>query len=209
MDELTKSMEELLEDDVLRITEELVARSVDGYSVIESLNKGMVLVGKKFEEGDYFLADLIYSGLIYCNALDIVNFSPSDEAPAKAGTVMIGVVEEDIHTIGKDIIMTTLRSDGYDVIDLGTDVSSETFVEQAEAHRPDVIALCGTMSFALEKMEATIKALNDAGVGEFSKVIIGGYPANQDIAHRIGADAYARGPLEVLSVFQELLQRDE
>lgn len=209
MDELIKSMEDLHEDDVLRITRELVACTVDSYSIIEALNKGMVLVGKKFEEGDYFLADLIYSGLIYCNALDIIHFVPGDEAPKKTGTVMIGVVEDDIHTIGKDIIMTTLRSDGYEVIDLGTDVNSETFVESAQKYRPDVIALCGTMSFALEKMEETIKALKESGADKYSKVIIGGYPASQSIAHHIGADAYARGPLEVLAAFQELLQRDE
>ena len=208
MEELVLAMENLDEKAVKSRVIRLLNDGASSHTIMYTLNSGMFLVGKKFEIGEYFLADLVVSGIIYREALDLIDIT-SKEMHRTIGKVLIGVVVDDIHDIGKDIVSGTLRGGGFEVIDLGTDVSSERFVEAALLHRPDIIALSGAMSFAFEGIRNTIEQLTTAGVREFAKIIAGGNCINKSANHLLNVDGYGDDPVETLVICRELLKINE
>lgn len=202
MDDLARAMEELDEATALALVDGLVAANAKTIDILRMLNEGMLLVGNRFADGQYFIADLIMSGVIYRRALDKLELgSIGGEKEAK---VLIGVVKNDIHDIGKDIVVSTLKSDGFNVIDIGMDVEAEQFVKEALVHRPDIIALSGTMSYAAREMGRIISLLGEAGVRDFAKVIVGGLCMDENKSIKIGADAYSKDPIGFLKHCREL-----
>lgn len=204
MVELVLAMSELDEDRVLSLTKEHQSDR-DRYSVISQLNQGMLEVGKRFENGDYFLADLIVSGIIYRKALGLIGPLADGKNQKTNGRIMIGVAKNDIHDIGKDIIVSILCADGFEVIDLGTDVSADTFVARAKQERPDLIAICGTMGFAFGEMGLIIEALENAGIRESVSILVGGMCVDQEESLVIGADGYSKDPVDALNICRKLL----
>ncbi|MDR2785596.1 MAG: cobalamin-dependent protein [Treponema sp.] len=203
---LILAMQNLEEEKVLRCVQELHAGGADNIAIINTLNIGMVRVGKLFETGSYYLADLIVSGTIYRQALDLIE-SRNHRPPGQTrGRILIGVVKNDIHDIGKDIIVGTLLAEGFDVIDLGVDVACEDFIQAVSEHKPDILALSGTMSYAIDEMERIIKVLDEKKARPGLAVIIGGGCANKHNALRIGADFYSKDPIEALTICKELLE---
>jgi methanogenic corrinoid protein MtbC1 len=205
-EELILAMENLEEEKVLRCVQELHEKGADTISIINILNSGMSRVGKLFETGAYYLADLIVSGTIYRQALGLIeprNRKPPGQSRSK---ILIGVVKNDIHDIGKDIIVGTLLSEGFDVIDLGVDVLCEDFIKAVCDHKPGILALSGTMSYAIDEMEEIIRVLDEEKLRQGLAVIIGGSCANEHNALRIGADFYSKDPIEALAICKELLE---
>jgi methylmalonyl-CoA mutase cobalamin-binding domain/chain len=203
---LVFAMQNLDEEEVLSCVQELREKGADTISIIDTLNAGMIQVGKLFETGAYYLADLIVSGAIYRQALALINPQNYKHPGRSRGKVLIGVVKNDIHDIGKDIIVGTLRSEGFDVIDLGVDVSCEDFIQAVHDHKPDILALSGTMSYAIDEMERIIQVLDEQKARQNLSVIIGGICANEHNALRIGADFYSKDPIEALTICKELLE---
>jgi methanogenic corrinoid protein MtbC1 len=207
MDEaLILAMQNLEEEKVLSCVRELHEKGVDTTSIINTLNAGMLRVGKMFEAGSYYLADLVVSGTIYRQALGLIgplNHKPPGQS---RGKILIGVVKNDIHDIGKDIIVGTLLSEGFEVIDLGTDVACEDFIQAVYEHKPGMLALSGTMSYAIDEMEQIIQVLNEKKLRQGLAVIIGGSCANNHNALRIGADFYSKDPIEALGICKKLLE---
>jgi methanogenic corrinoid protein MtbC1 len=205
-EELILAMQNLEEEKVLSCVQELYEGGADNISIINTLNLGMVRVGKLFEAGSYYLADLIVSGTIYRQALGLIesrNRKPPDQS---GGRIIIGVVKNDIHDIGKDIIVGTLLSEGFDVIDLGVDVSCEDFIQAVCDHKPNILALSGTMGYAIDEMERIIRALDEKKARPGLAVIIGGGCANERNALRIGADFFSKDPIEALNICKKLLE---
>ena len=158
-----------------------------GYTAINVISA----VGTRFERGDYFIADLIVSGMIYRSALNEREPLRSGGAPRPLGKVVIGVVAGDIHDIGKDIIVSLLRAERFDVVDLGIDVKPERFVHAVRNYHPDVVLLSGVLTTAQEAMVQTIQALTDAGLRDQVKVLIGGLCTSEYLMHHVGADGWA------------------
>jgi methanogenic corrinoid protein MtbC1 len=196
-DELIEAMSLLDEERVLNAARALAEQGCSHSEIQTFLNTGVRKVGDLFEKGDYFIADLIVSGMIYRAALSFfkpdLNFSGTP-----AGKVLVGVVENDIHDIGKDIVVSVLHAEGFDVIDLGVDVKSKRFIEAVSNYKPDILIMSGTMKFSQQSMEQTIKELEKSGLRSSVAVIIGGSCANTALKDRIGADVYAEEPLEGL-----------
>ena len=204
-EELISAMESLDEDIVIGLVKQLLKEGASNISIMDSLNTGMSLVGNSYESGAYYLADLIVSGSIYRQALGYLRFDRSSSGKIHICKIVIGVVQNDIHDIGKDIVISTLLSDGFEVIDLGTDVKCEDFITAIKEHKPDILALSGTMSFALDEMQHVIHRLEETGLRDTVKIIAGGLCVNKNNAKRIGADYYSKDPIEAIATCRKMI----
>lgn len=182
----------------------------EGYAPLEIerfLNQGLKKVGELFENGEYFIADLMYSGMLYRSVLDI--FSPGTQfhtSPTKE-KILIGVVEKDIHDIGKDIVVGLLASDGFEVIDLGTDVSPQIFVDAIQKHQPSIVLMSGMMLFARESMRKTIEAIEQAGLRKQVHIMLGGGCVDESILEHVHADAVTFEPIDTVKYCNEYVNR--
>ena len=181
--QLIEAMADLNEDLVIATVRQMAAEGHSFEEIQQCLNTGISAVGTRFERGDYFIADLIVSGMIYRSALNEREPLRSGGAPRPLGKVVIGVVAGDIHDIGKDIIVSLLRAERFDVVDLGIDVKPERFVH--------AVLLSGVLTTAQEAMVQTIQALTDAGLRDQVKVLIGGLCTSEYLMHHVGADGWA------------------
>ena len=200
---LAAAMGELDEDTVKELLEEVMA---DGGSeankAMDACQKGMDTVGKLFEEGEYFVGDLIYAGELMTDAVAILKDAlVSGESAGPKTRMILCTVKDDLHDIGKNIVRSMLEAGGFDVIDLGIDVAPETIVETAKAENIKIVALSGVLTLALDSMKATIEAIKAAGLNDV-KVIIGGNPVTADAAAAMGADEWAYSPQKTVAVCQ-------
>ena len=159
------------------------------------LNEGMISamkeVGRLFEEGEYFVPEMLISARAMQAGLAILKPHLIQAKVASAGKVVVGTVKGDLHDIGKNLVSMMLEGSAFDIIDLGVDVSPEKFVEAVKTHQPQVVGLSALLTTTMPNMKATIEALKAAGLRDQVKVMIGGAPVTETYAHDIGADGYA------------------
>lgn len=194
-DKLAEAMGELDEDTMVEILHGVMGEGgADAPKAMEACQKGMDTVGKLFEEGEYFVGDLIYAGELMTQAVDILKDAlvGSDDSGNQKTKMIICTVKDDLHDIGKNIVKAMLEASGFDVIDLGIDVPASTVVEAVKANNVKIVALSGVLTLAIDSMKATIDALKAEGLDV--KVIIGGAPVNADVCVRVGADEWAYSP---------------
>jgi corrinoid protein of di/trimethylamine methyltransferase len=183
-------------------------------AIDQALNPGMQIVGDRYECGDYFIPDLVMAAEAMKAAMEKLEpeLLARQEQRQILGTVVIGTVEGDIHEIGKSLVATMLSAAGFQVHDLGVGVPADRFVEQVKEigasgdSVPVVVGLSALLTTTMRNQEAVIKALQEAGLREGVKVIIGGAPANPEWAETIGADAYAENANEAVDVVKQLLE---
>lgn len=192
-EKLKELMADLKEEEALEAAKEMLDNGEDPLEVLEICRKAVEVVGKRFEEGTYFIPDLLMSGEILESISDIVKpHISSDVETKKCGKVLIGTVEGDIHDIGKNIVTFMLEVNGFDVMDIGVDVPPAVFVEKIKEFKPQVVGLCGLLTLAFDSMKNTIEALANAGLRDQVKVMIGGSPTDEKVAEYVGADAYGK-----------------
>ena len=160
--------------------------------------KGMDTVGKLFEEGEYFVGDLIYAGELMTDAVDVLKpyLAGSESAGAKTRMILC-TVKDDLHDIGKNIVRSMLEANGFEVLDLGIDCPAGKVVETARAEGIKIVALSGVLTLALDSMKATVDAIRAAGLD--CKVIIGGAPVSAEACKNIGADEWAHSPQKTVA----------
>ena len=174
----------------------LRAEGCSQQELVDMLLVGMHLIGLRYESGEYFIADLIMSGILFRSILglervsDEISILVKDPALPRPD-VLIGTVEGDIHDIGKDIFSSMLLASGLSVIDLGVDVKPEAFVDALWHYQAPVVVMEGTMAFAASAMRRTIEAFVSAGLRDQVHILLGGNGVNQEAAHQIGADAFS------------------
>jgi len=197
---LAQAMGELDEDTVVELLEAVMAEGgADAPKAMEACQKGMDIVGKLFEEGEYFVGDLIYAGELMTQAVEIMKDALASGENAGPKTKMIlCTVKDDLHDIGKNIVKAMLEANGFDVIDLGIDVPAAKIVETAKAEGIKIVALSGVLTLAIDSMKATVDALKEAGVD--CKIIIGGAPVNENVQKITGADEWAHNPQKTVQV---------
>ena len=173
------------------VTRELVGMKVDVKRILEeALVPAMDVVGKLFEEGEYFIPELMLSAEAFKTSFEILKeLLPKSEVKAKA-TIVIGTVRGDIHELGKNLVATMLRAAGFEVIDLGVDVSPEKFIEAIKKYNAQVLGLSALMTTTMIEQKIVIEELRKAGLRDKVKVIVGGAPVTEEWAREIGADAY-------------------
>lgn len=190
--ELVEAISTMREKDALRITEEALARGESPQSILADCQEAMRIVGEHYQDGSYFLPELIMSGEMLKKIAVLVKSELVAQAPAseKLGRVVLGTVRGDIHDIGKDIVGFLLDVNGFEVTDLGINVPEEKFVEAVKEHKPQVLALSGFLSVAFDTMKSTVEALQAAGLREDLRIIIGGGQMDELVRKFTGADAY-------------------
>jgi len=190
--------------------EEIAKQAIEGgIPAAELLSDGFVPgiteIGSLFEEEKIYLPELVMAADAMKAAAEICNQSiPKDELTSK-GTVILGTVKGDIHDIGKSIVESFLSANGFEVHDLGRDVPVETFIEKAQEHNADVIATSALLTTTMGGQRELEEKLQEAGLKDKFKTIIGGAPVNQGWADQIGADAYAEDAASAAQKIAEIL----
>lgn len=196
-----------LEEDVLMdmLKEDVEAGGQNAQSAVEAMQAGMDVVGKRFEEGEYFVGDLIFAGEVMTGAMNLLKPVLAGDAGAGAslGKVLLCTVKDDLHDIGKNIVKAILEAGGFEVVDLGIDTPAEQIVETAREQNIKIIALSGVLTLALDSMKDTVEKLAAAGMRDQVKVIIGGAPVTEGACKMVGADDWAGSPQKTLSICKE------
>jgi 5-methyltetrahydrofolate--homocysteine methyltransferase len=157
----------------------------------EGLIAAMGEVGRLFEENEYFVPEMLVSARAMQHGLAVLKPHLVESGAQPTGKVIIGTVKGDLHDIGKNLVAMMLEGAGFEVIDLGTDVTPEKFVKAAFEHKPQVLGMSALLTTTMPSMGTTVKALQEAGVRDRVKVMIGGAPITDAFAKQIGADGYA------------------
>lgn len=192
----------------LKLAKDALEEDVDISEVIEmGMSQAMQEVGRRFQCGEMFLPELQMSADVFQVAMDILQPKLMEtekdvKAPAK---VIIGTVKGDLHSIGKNLVAIMLRTAGFEVVDLGVDVPTFTFLEEAEKRGADVIALSALLTTTMPRQGEIVEALHGQRIREKYKVIVGGGPVNQEWADRIGADGYGQTAADAIAVANRLL----
>ena len=177
---------------VRALVNQLLAEGNKPAAIIEQgLLGGMAIVGPLFRDGEMFVPEVLVSVRAMKAGLEIVKPMISDTDMQKAGKIVIGSVKGDLHDIGKNLVAMMMESNGFEVVDLGIDISPETFIQAIKDEKPDIVALSALLTTTRPALDETIKAFVAAGVRESCKVIVGGAPIDQAYADKIGADGYA------------------
>lgn len=205
--ELGKALVALDEDKVKTLVQEAVKTGGDPMAIIQECNNAMVEVGALFEKGDYFLSELIMSGEIFKSIMDTVKPSLGDtQEKHSKGLVVMGTVKDDIHDIGKNIVITLLQSSGFEVVDLGVDVPAEIFVETVKKKQAKVLGLSALLNFTFHEMKHVVDELVANGLRDQVKVIIGGSSCNEEVRKFAGADYYAKDAGVGVRICQEIFK---
>jgi len=171
----------------------------------EALVPGMEEVGELFSRGEYFVPELLLAARAMSASVDLLRPLLGEGALGSAGTVVLGTVKGDLHDIGKRLVAIMLEGSGFEIIDLGTDVAPERFVEAAGENSATLLGLSGLLSTTLPAMEATVQAVRRAGLEGKVRVMVGGAPVTDEFASEIGADGYGADALSAVSVARRLL----
>ena len=191
--ELTEAVIELREQDALQITDRLLAAGTDPLTIVAACKDAMEVIGQRFACGEAFIPELIMAGEIMQGITAKVKpYLAAQAAAEKLGTVLLCTVQGDIHDIGKDIVGSMLGIAGFEVVDLGVDVKVATVVEKVREAHPDVVGLSGLLTVAFDSMKATVDAIDQAGLHDGLKIMIGGAPVNDDVRAFAGADGWAK-----------------
>ncbi len=181
----------------------------DGVSANEILNKGLVVgmaeVGDRFKRGDMFVPEVLMSAEAMHAGQEILRPLLADSETDRVGKILLGTVKGDLHDIGKNLVGMMCEGSGFDVIDLGFNVDPETFVDSIKEHQPDVVGMSAMLTTTMRAMGYTIKAIEEAGLRDKVKVIVGGAPVDEEFSQRIGADGYGSNAVSGPELAKSLL----
>jgi 5-methyltetrahydrofolate--homocysteine methyltransferase len=208
LNQITTSLVQGEPDEVVALTHQALDAGLEPLTIInEGLVPGMNDVGDKFQCGEYFLPHLIIaaSGMQQAMALLEPELQSRQQALETAGTLVIGSVAGDIHEIGKSLVATMMSASGFQVHDLGVDVPTETFVAQVQETGAGLLGLSALLTTTMTRQREVIEALEEAGLREQVKVIVGGAPVSQEWADSIGADGYAEDAVSAIELARRLV----
>ena len=190
-EQLVNLIADLKEKEALELAAEYVNTGIDPTTILYNTRVAMEIVGNRFQEGSYFLPQLIFAGEILRGISEIVKPKLTTKTKEKRlGKFLLGTVAGDIHDLGKDIVGFMLDINGFEVLDLGIDVPPQQFVEATESFKPHIVGLSGFLTLAYDSMKETVQQLNDADLRDTVKIMIGGGAIDDQVVKYTGADAY-------------------
>jgi 5-methyltetrahydrofolate--homocysteine methyltransferase len=200
--QLVEWLADMNEDDALALSNKmLLEENADPLRVLELCRNAMDIVGKRFEEGEYFLPELVLAGEMLDTigkvAKPLIKSAPGEEVK-KLGKVLIGTVHGDLHDIGKNIVTFMLDINGFEVKDIGIDVPVKTFIKEINEYQPDVVGLSGFLTLAFDSMKETISAFETEGMRDKFKIMIGGGQIDETVRNYTGADAFGVNAVEAV-----------
>jgi methanogenic corrinoid protein MtbC1 len=190
--DLAQALGDLQESEVLAGVEEQLSAGKDPMAILAEVQAGMEIVGKRFEEGEYYLSELLYAADIFKQVNAPLAERLQGRKSETLATMVLGTVKNDIHEFGKDIVATILTSNGVEVIDLGINVDYAKFVAAIREHRPQFVGLSCMLTTVFSDMKATVEAIEQAGLRDSVQIYIGGGPVDEWLAKHVGADLYCR-----------------
>lgn len=195
MEELQKELHNAImegqRDEAQATVTALLDEGVEPSLVLSTMIDAMAEVGRLFEEGEYFVPEMLIAARAMKTGMEVLKPKLVDSDIQPLGLVAIGTVKGDLHDIGKNLVCMMMEGAGFQVIDLGTDVAPETFVEVVREQKPNIVAMSALLTTTMASMKTTIQALNEAGLRDKVKVLVGGAPITDAYAKQIGADGYA------------------
>jgi len=190
----------------LAATEKALAENADALDLVQKfMIPAMAEVGNRFECEEYFVPEMLISARAMKAALATLRPRLAAQGAKPVGRVLIGTVKGDLHDIGKNLVASMLEGGGFEVIDLGTDVAPEKFVEVVKEKNPNLICLSALLTVTMPSMKSTIDALQQAGVRQQVKVLIGGAPITQNFADQIGADGYGENAASAVNLARRFI----
>jgi len=206
LQDLAQSVEQGQVQKVSGLTQQLLDSGVSPKIILnDGLIAGMTVVGEKMRSGEMYLPEVLQSASAMHGSLKILKPHLVREGAQSRGKIMVGTVKGDMHDIGKNLVSIMLQGAGFDIVDLGLNVSPQKFVEAITAHQPAILGLSAMLTTTMLNMKTTIEAINAAGLRSTVKVIIGGAPVSQKFADEIGADGYARDAVLAVDKVKQLL----
>lgn len=207
--QLADAVVDMDEDQAVTTADAVVAAGLDAYEAIEKgLSAGMERAGQLFDEEEYFIPELLMCSDAMYAGMDVLKPHIRPDAVAEKRRVVIGVIQGDTHDIGKNLVKIMLETSGFDVTDLGRDIPPARFVDTAKEIKADIIALSTLMTTTMDGMGEVVRQLNDQGLRDKFKVIVGGGPISQGFADRIGADGYAINAADAVRLARRLTLPD-
>jgi 5-methyltetrahydrofolate--homocysteine methyltransferase len=190
---LVKAIAQMREAEAMGCVKELLNKGEDPLKIVEQCREAVEIVGAQFEKGEYFLPELIMAGHMLAEISNMVKPVLSKGLEVKRiGKVLMGTVQGDIHDIGKNIVTFLLDANGFEVMDIGIDNPPEKFIEAIRDFGPQVVGLSGLLTIAFDSMKKTIQAIEEAGLRNKVKIMIGGGQMSEKIKEYAGADAYGK-----------------
>ena len=194
MSDFKKLAEAVFEGDDESV-QEITQQLIDGGAVpLEIVNKGLLagmdIVAPKFKAGEMFIPEVMMSAKALAEGMKLVKPLLSTADSEGMATFLMGTVKGDLHDIGKNLVVMILESSGFNVVDLGVDISPEQFVAAVKEHKPQIVGMCALLTTTMMSMQETIDALTAAGLRDNVKILVGGAPLYPEFADKIGADGY-------------------
>jgi 5-methyltetrahydrofolate--homocysteine methyltransferase len=171
----------------------------------DGLIAAMAEVGNRFECGEFYVPEMLVAARAMQSGLQILKPLLVEQGIKSGGKIVIGTVKGDLHDIGKNLVAMMLEGAGFEIIDLGTDVSPEKFVEAVKKHNPDLIGMSALLTTTMVNMQATVTALKEAGLRDGVKVLVGGAPVTQEYANQIGADGFGADASRAVSLVKTII----
>jgi methanogenic corrinoid protein MtbC1 len=200
-EDLINTLADLKEKEAVKIVEERLSAGEEPLKILDDARGAMEIVGKRFAAAEYFIPELVYSGELLKRINDMVKPKLAKASNVKPqGKVVLGTVAGDIHDIGKDIVAFMLDVNGFEVYDLGVDVPAQKFVEKTKESGAPVVGLSGFLTLAYDSMRQIVEAINDAGLRNKVKIMIGGGQIDEAIRKYTGADAYGRDAMAAVNL---------
>ena len=193
-------------NNAVEITQEAIAENIDPQQIINNyMSPAMEEVGARFEAGEAFVPELLLAARAMKGSLELLKPLMSENASAQLGKIVIGTVKGDLHDIGKNLVASMLEGCGFEVINLGVDISSEKFVAAIKEHKADILCMSALLTTTMTYMKEVIDALGASGIRQDVKVMIGGAPISTTFASQIGADGYSDNANSAVTLAKSLI----
>jgi methylmalonyl-CoA mutase cobalamin-binding domain/chain len=208
LEKLTELIIELEVDDIKAAVQEALDEDTDPFEILSALTEGMDEVGRRYEEKEYYLTELVLAGETMKEAFEVLQpaLAALDKGESKT-KIILATVKGDNHDIGKNILASLLLSSGFEIHDLGMDVDKTTIIEKVRETSADIIALSSLLTMTVEQIKEVHEALQEEGLRDQVKLIVGGAPLNMDLAKELGADDFAEDAVEGVKHIKNLAEK--
>jgi len=210
-EELFKKMSDAIlsgdRDETTRLARESLKMGLDAYETLSAgCVKAMGIMSNRYDKGETFAPDILVASDAMYGAIEVLKPHIKVDPAKIPGTIVIGVIEGDVHDIGKNIVKILFDLGGFRVIDLGRNVPMATFIESARENKPDILAASALMTTTMVGLEELVEKTKEAGIRDKLKIMVGGAPLSAEYAEKIGADAYAPNAPQALKVAEGLIR---
>jgi len=204
--DLKQAIVEGEDDEAAAMAEAALAEDISPLDVLnQAIVPGIEEAGRLWSENRYFLPDVILSAGAFQMALEVIEPKLEEGVGRRAGRILFGVVEGDMHDLGKNIVLAMLTGAGFEIVDLGVDVPVQTFIDKTKEVEPDILGLGAYMTTTMRIIGDVIQGLSINGLRDGVKIIVGGVPTSQEFADEIGADAWGKDALDAVAKARRMM----